>query len=172
MGRKKRTKQNNLNPWLTANRTDQKDSFVQVGESLVTHPAFKDLSYSAKFVYERMCCAANYAKNNGQAEFIFPLSVFSKYGITRSTFQSAKEQLISHGFIVCTFCGKNQRVESKYRMVNLWKEWNPLKGCLKFERHLSKNRTANAISTPNIGCQTLPKIDFKISGNDGNPHGI
>ncbi len=167
---KKRNKKNNLNPWLTANRPEQKDSFIQVGVSLATHPAFKDLSYSAKFTYEQMCRAANYAKNNGLSEFVFPQSVFSKYGITRSTFQKAKEQLISHGFIVCTFCGKNQRVESKYKMVNWWKEWNPLNGCLKWGRLLSKNGTANNVGAPDVECQPLPKMDITISGNDETPH--
>ena len=117
-----------------------------------------------------MCRAANYAKNNGLSEFVFPQSVFSKYGITRSTFQKAKEQLISHGFIVCTFCGKNQRVESKYKMVNWWKEWNPLNGCLKWGRLLSKNGTANNVGAPDVECQPLPKMDITISGNDETPH--
>lgn len=168
---KKRNKKNNLNPWLTANRPEQKDSFIQVGESLSTHPAFIDLSYSAKFTYEQMCRAANYAKNNGQSEFVFPQSVFRKYGITKSTFQSAKEQLISHGFIVCTFCGQNQRVESRYKMVNWWKERTPLNGCLKWGRRLSKNGTANNVETPNVECQPLPKIKITISKNDETPHG-
>ena len=109
---------------MTAKGSDQKDPFLQVGESLMTHPAFKDLSYSSQITYILMCMAMNHAHHNGKLEFIFPRSVYSgKYGISNNAFDHAKKELVDHGFITY-ISGKNQRVSSKYKMSNSWKYWN------------------------------------------------
>lgn len=172
---KKRNKQNNLNPWLTAKGSDQKDPFLQVGESLMTHPSFKDLSYSSQITYILMCMAMNHAHHNGKLEFIFPRSVYSgKYGISNNAFDHAKKELVDHGFITY-ISGKNQRVSSKYKMSNSWKYWNKefwnkVKGCPETGRPLSQNGTPNTVPTPNIEGQSPPKMNFKIFKNDENPH--
>lgn len=168
---KKRNKKNNLNRWLTANRPDQKDSFIQVGESLATHPVFKTLSITARYIYERMSVYANYAKNNNELDFTFPRSVYcGKYGISSNAFHRAIKDLIEKGFVRCVLKGKNQRVASKYRMVQVWKIGNPLNGCPQTGRHLSQNGTPNAIAAPNIGIQHYPRVNIKIEEKDEPPH--
>ena len=172
---KKRNKQNKLNPWLTAKGSDQKDPFVMISESLVTSPAFKDLSYSSQMTYILMCMAMNHAHHNGKLEFIFPRSVYNgKYEISNNAFDHAKKELVDHGFIIYT-SGKNQRVSSKYQMSNSWKYWNKevwnkVKGCPETGRPLSQNGTPNTVSAPNIEGQHLPEIKIKISRNGETPH--
>ena len=68
-----------------------------------------------------------YDYSNGEREFTFPKSIYSKVTTTQ-TFKGAKEELIEKGIIEEIANGKNTRTESIYRFSDKWNDYKiPIK---------------------------------------------
>lgn len=130
--RQKRTKKNVLLPCQTAKTSEELDPFLQIGQSVFTHPKFTRLKLSSQLVYERMVFAYQIARADSMKKakgnqrdiitFPFPERDFKKYGFSSTTARAAINELIEAGFIVRKESGKYTRTDNKYQMVNLWKQ--------------------------------------------------
>jgi hypothetical protein len=89
---------------------------MQIGVSLIEHPAVKRLKASEFKLYLLMIKAAGQSR-----EFILPRSQYAPY-FTPATFHDAKNGLIEQGFIEVVYSGKTTREPSKYRFAFGWKD--------------------------------------------------
>lgn len=104
-----------LKEWASA-KDDLRESFAQIGRSVLQHPAFLRLYPPTRFVY--ICMIES---SGGQREFSFPRAIYRRYGIAESTFDRAKKQLIREGFIRVLQSGASNKTPNKYQFSYDWK---------------------------------------------------
>lgn len=112
MGRAKKTP---FPPWITAKMNGEEARYIRLGNSLLMNPAMLNLSPSAFQIYTYMLL-----ESGGRQQFEFP---YSKYGriMSKPTFQRAKRELVSAGFIEVIRSNQNIRTPSEYRFSESWK---------------------------------------------------
>ena len=115
-GRPKVSKNVPISPWLSAKKDCREGRFIQIGNSLLFSELFHRLKDSSKYLY--LCMAMEAA---GRSDFLFPLSVAKKYGISESTLRRGLEDLKKEGFIELTSSGQVTREPNYYRFVYDWK---------------------------------------------------
>lgn len=89
------------------------DAFARVYRSLLKDTRFQKLTAVAQ-----MCFICMLAESNGQSEFTFSRSAYKAYGISPTTFQRAKQQLIDNGFITADVYHTRRNI---YRLSDGWK---------------------------------------------------
>lgn len=77
---KRKHKEINLKPWLTARRDGSDRSYVAEGGTLRKSKAWQALTLNARNTYSCMVHACR-----GEREFIFPLAVAQEYGIPKNS---------------------------------------------------------------------------------------
>lgn len=110
------TKKTPFPPWQSAKKDGIESRFVRLGNSILIHPAYLELSSSAKVIYIYMLL-----ESGGQKEFTFPLSKYKKI-VTPRTFRTARDELISSGFIIVKQNNQNLRKPNVYEFSGQWKE--------------------------------------------------
>lgn len=110
-----RQKKKPLSPWTTAKPDGMEKRFIQIGDTLVYHPAWLALSAGAKVLYLYMCM-----ESGGKNEFIIPQRVYGRF-TDRRAFHRAKNELIGAEFIELVKSGANTRTENVYRFCFNWK---------------------------------------------------
>lgn len=102
--------------WLTAKTGKEKDGrFIQVGNSLFFSKEVQGLTAGARWLY---LCMAEEA--GGKREYNFTHTTAKKYGISSSSFDRQKKELIEKGFIE-DISGVAQYAPGKYRFCFDWK---------------------------------------------------
>ena len=114
-----RQKKKPLSPWVTAKPDGMEKRFIQIGDTLVYHPAWLALSAGAKVLYLYMCM-----ESGGKNEFIIPQRVYGRFTDGKA-FRRAKKVLIDAGFIEIAHNGANTRTENIYRFCYGWKNRPP-----------------------------------------------
>lgn len=114
-----RQKKKPLSPWVTAKPDGMEKRFIQIGDTLVYHPAWLALSAGAKVLYLYMCM-----ESGGKNEFKIPQRMYGRF-TTKPTFQKSKNELIRAGFIEIAHNGANTRTENIYRFCFDWKSRPP-----------------------------------------------
>lgn len=99
-------------------KSGKEEHFTRLGDSLFTHPAFLELTYTERLLYIYMCRASA-----GKIEFNFNHSFYTSLGVTKATFQRAVNTLIEKKFIRKVLQGKNVRKSNVYRFTNEWKNY-------------------------------------------------
>ena len=116
MGRKKSAVNCILPFWASAKQDCRDGRFIQVGNSLYLSKQFQALKPSAQILYHYMMM-----ESGGRAEFTFPKKTATKYGLNYATVLKDIKELIAHGFIEKTCCGRFTRTPNEYKFSNLWK---------------------------------------------------
>ena len=103
--------------------------------SMLTHPAYKDLSPKQQQLYT-YCKLQYYAQSGRRAvdqadnsKFYFNRSlwqdIYCLYSKSnQSSFYKDMAKLIENGFIKCIESGKTTRTKSIYQFSNMWQKWN------------------------------------------------
>ena len=113
MARKRRK----LNQWETGKPEEIGEHFGRVSKSLLRHPSFIALGFSARLLY--LCMVEACA---GKPEFTFTAADYKACGVPKNTFLRAKKELIDGGFIRVICCGKTTRQPSKYAFSYEWQK--------------------------------------------------
>lgn len=112
-----KSKNYSVNYWLSANKDGKEKSYIQVGLSLLTSDAFKDLTEGARLLYFDMALEAR-----GNRSFSFPQSVATaKYGFSPSSLRRWIKELEDNKFIKITKNGRNTRTKNQYEFSFEWK---------------------------------------------------
>ena len=107
------------------------DVSANIYESMMTHPAYIDLSANQKVLYE-YCKLQYYAEkrkpNNDPEQFTMNQNKWCfKYRLyTKNNakgFYRDMEALIDHGFIDCVESGRATRTKSIYKFSSAWLNW-------------------------------------------------
>ena len=116
--RQRAASQCKINGWLSENRDCKEKAFLQVGVSLLTSNAYKELPDAAKTVYLAMCAEAG--KNR---EVKFSRGIAKKYGFTdERRYYRGVDALIAAGFIEkVAEPGAAQYAPTKFRFLFDWK---------------------------------------------------
>lgn len=107
-----------LPSWATAKADGIEQRFIQLGNTLLLHPAWSELSSNAARVYIHMML-----ESGGNIEFTMPGRVYKRF-TTKPAFQRAKAELIEAGFISEVKSGESTRTDSIYRFCFEWKKRN------------------------------------------------
>jgi hypothetical protein len=122
-----------------ASKTSTKHPYAAIEHRVLDHPAYADLSFSARSLL--VLIARQLTKNNNgrlQATFTW----CGKYGFAERTLIRAIQELISHGFIYRTRSGGYQQGAAQYAVTWLsitskeglfltgfvpcaWRDWKP-----------------------------------------------
>lgn len=105
-----------LPDWATAKGDGIEQRFIQIGNSLMYHPAWNKLSPNAVRVYIHMML-----ESGGKIQFTMPHRVYSQF-VSGPAFQRAKAELIEAGFILEEKNGKGTRSDSVYKFCFEWKK--------------------------------------------------
>lgn len=116
MSRKKKTARP-LPRWASALPDCRDPCFIQVGVSLMKHPAFQELSTGARWLYQ--CCMA---ESVGRMNFQLTPDIAALYGIPLRSMRRYVKELEEHGFIKTLRSGKNTRTASDYQFSFKWLE--------------------------------------------------
>lgn len=103
--------------WQTATKGDEKEKqYIRLGNTLLKHPKYCNLTCQARAVYTHMMQAAG-----ANQEFTFPHSFYTKLGLSKATVQRAVKELEEAGFIRVKENGKLTRTPNVYQFVWDWK---------------------------------------------------
>lgn len=102
--------------WCAGTADSAEPIFIQIGATLMQHPAFLALSASERWCYQCMVLEAK-----GKANFQFPRRTAEKYGIPSSTLRRTIDALVNAGFISIVANGRSTRTPSDYRFSVRWK---------------------------------------------------
>lgn len=104
---------------------------IYVSRKLLAHPAWRNLSGTAKTVLMDFYCRRQMRKtgkdqyvieNNGDIRY--PYREAEASGISRTSFARAIDQLIAHGFLRIDHSGSGLRNDpSRYRLMEEWQTW-------------------------------------------------
>lgn len=104
-------------PYWCAGTTDSTEPiFIQMGATLMQHPAFLALTTTDRWCYQCMILEAK-----GKPTFQFSRCTAAIYGISNSTLRENIKHLINAGFIEIVASGKSNRTRSDYRFSVRWK---------------------------------------------------
>lgn len=108
------------------------DTSANIYMSMLTHPAFMDLTPRQKVLY-LYCKAQLYGEKHkqivdGKECFTMNRSKWQKlYSLYKpgneGAFYTDMSSLIEHGFIDCVFCGATLRKKSLYCFSDRWQKW-------------------------------------------------
>lgn len=112
MARKKPTP---FKPWETMKDNGIENRYIRMGDTQMLHPAFLHLSASAKELYLYMKL-----ESAGKLIFEMPKSKYLKF-MTNPTFERAKKELISAGFLEIEADRRHQFKATQYRFSVKWK---------------------------------------------------
>lgn len=104
-----------LVPWLSARPDNVEKRFIQVGDTLLFHKAFRSLTVGSRYTY--FCMAMECA---GRRSFLFPQATAKKYKITPSSLRRHVDELEAKGFIK-VYSGKITREPNRYEFCFDWK---------------------------------------------------
>ena len=112
MGRKR---YNGISEFFSGVGTERR--FIQVGNKFLQHPNYRRLPATARIVYLAMGMEAG-----GKREAEFSHGMAKKYGISKSTFDRAVNELISKGFIArIKNADMSQFAKAKFKLCTSWK---------------------------------------------------
>ena len=101
--------------WMSATKDCRESRFVQIGNSLLFHERFRNLSAGAFKLY--ICCAMEAAGSSG---FQIPASKAERYGIPRKSMQRYIKELEAAGFIQKDRSGQSTRTANEYSFCFRW----------------------------------------------------
>lgn len=94
--------------------------FMAVPHRIIHHIAFTSMRPLSKLLYFYM---TDYAE--GKQEFTYPRRIYKNL-MSLQTFQSARQELIEHGFIKITSEGGLFNNEAIYKFIGDWREYKPI----------------------------------------------
>lgn len=111
-----------VSPWLSANKDCRESRYIQVGNSLLSHPAFKELTAGEKHFYLVLCMESSgyweVTLSHGRA--------LREYGIKGSSFDNHVKALKQKGFIKQIGNPNGEKyIRCKFRFVDDWKSKKP-----------------------------------------------
>lgn len=102
--------------WCAGTADSTEPIFIQMGATLMQHPAFLALTSSDRWCYQCMILEAK-----GKPDFQFSRRTAENYGIANRTLIRNVEALVKAGFIDVTASGKSNRTKTDYRFSVRWK---------------------------------------------------
>ena len=105
-------------PYWQSRSQERGESFIRLGVSLLKSKAWKSLSGSAKAFY-----LALMAEGRGNDTVSFPHGIAKKYGVSASSYDRARSELIESGFIEqVNVGGMPQYSKNQFRFSLRWHE--------------------------------------------------
>ena len=107
-----------IKPWLSAEKNCVEGRFIQVGNSLMLSKPIQVLTANARWL---MICMA--MESGRSRRFVFTHSTAEKYGLSASTFDEAKKQLLQIGYIkIVNNEDYNQYKANEFEFISDWKD--------------------------------------------------
>ncbi len=102
--------------WCSGAADCSEKIFVQIGASLMQHPAFTGLKDSARWTYLAMMLEAK-----GRPDFQFPRRTAELYGISERSLRRNVQELEAAGLVDVVASGRNTKSATDYRFSVRWK---------------------------------------------------